>query len=80
MVREQLRSKMAYSLYVPLVAIVQNGLTFAVLCLGGFYVTRGQMSGSDLTAFLFYSQTVQVRAQRRAIAWQVNTLLCKLLQ
>ncbi|KAG5178077.1 P-loop containing nucleoside triphosphate hydrolase protein [Tribonema minus] len=59
MVREQLRSKMAYSLYVPVVAIVQNALTFAVLCLGGFYVTRGQMSGADLTAFLFYSQTVQ---------------------
>jgi ABC-type bacteriocin/lantibiotic exporter with double-glycine peptidase domain len=62
MIRQQLRSKMAYTLYVPLVVLVQSGLTFAVLCIGGYYVTRGTMSGADLTAFLFYSQTVQVLA------------------
>lgn len=54
-----LKLKMLWTIYVPVVSFVQVGLTLCVLLLGGRLVSKNEMSAANLTAFLFYSQTVQ---------------------
>eukprot|EP00930_Biecheleria_cincta_P069809 TRINITY_DN57505_c0_g1_i1.p1 TRINITY_DN57505_c0_g1~~TRINITY_DN57505_c0_g1_i1.p1 ORF type:complete len:822 (-),score=132.96 TRINITY_DN57505_c0_g1_i1:25-2490(-) len=56
---EQLRLKMCWTCYAPLVSTIANVLTLLVLIMGSHFVATGDMRSGDLAAFLFQSQMVQ---------------------
>ncbi len=57
-VEQELKVKMIWTVYVPLVTLIQNGLVLVVLLLGGYLVTEQGLTARSLTAFYFYSTTI----------------------
>lgn len=65
-VAKELEVKMLWTIYVPLVFLLQNGLVLVVLLLGGYLVSDGGLSARSLTAFYFYSTTITEAMQSLA--------------
>jgi ABC-type multidrug transport system fused ATPase/permease subunit len=57
-VTAELKVKMLWTIYVPIVFLLQNGLVLVVLLLGGYLVSEQGMTARSLTAFYFYSTTI----------------------
>jgi len=65
-VAKELEVKMLWTVYVPLVFLLQNGLVLVVLLLGGYLVSEHGLSARSLTAFYFYSTTITEAMQSLA--------------
>lgn len=65
-VAKELEVKMLWTIYVPLVLLLQNGLVLVVLLLGGYLVSEHGLSARSLTAFYFYSTTITEAMQNLA--------------